>query len=91
MTLSEWRNTEAARILSWNFEQNVWIYSENMTDEEIEQYPSHETTGGYLRTFSFKEACDNMWNDLTDREKEVIKNIPNFNEEKFEEITGISI
>ena len=91
MTLSEWRNTEAAQILSWNFEQNVWIYSENMTDEEKEQYPSHETTGGYLRTFSFKEACDNMWNDLTDREKEVIKNIPNFNEEKFEEITGISI
>ena len=91
MTLSEWRNTEAAQILNLNFENNVWIYSENMTDEEKEQHPTHETTGGYLRVFSFKEACKNMWNDLTDREKEVIKSIPNFNEDKFEEITGIRI
>lgn len=51
----------------------------------------HKTTGGYLKTLSFKEACINMWNNLTDREKNIIQSIPNFNKDKFKEITGIEI
>lgn len=91
MTLSEWRQTEAAKILAENFEQNVWTHSFDMTEEEKEEHPKYKVTGGYLKALSFKEACNNMWQKLTEREKEVIKNIPNFNEEKFKEITGIEV
>lgn len=31
------------------------------------------------------------WRRLTDRERDVIKNIPNFNKDKFKQITGIEI
>lgn len=91
MTLSEWRDTEASQILSWNFDTNVWVSSEDMTVEEKNMCPSHKTTGGYLKTLSFKEACANMWNNLTDKEKDIIQSIPNFNKDKFKEITGIEI
>ena len=91
MTLREWRSTEASQILADNFILNTWIYSKDMTDEEKEKNPWYETTGGYLKTLSFKEACANMWNNLTDREKDIIQSIPNFNKDKFKEITGIEI
>lgn len=91
MTLREWRSTKASQILADNFILNTWIYSEDMTDEEKEKNPWHETTGGYLETFSFKEACANMWNNLTDKEKDIIQSIPNFNKDKFKEITGIEL
>ena len=91
MTLSEWRRTRAAQILSHNFENNIWVSSEYMTVEEKKMYPSHKTTGGYLKTLSFKEACANMWNNLTDREKDIIQSIPNFNKDKFKQITGIEL
>ena len=91
MTLSEWRRTRAAQILSRNFESHIWVFSEDMTDEEKKMYPSHKTTGGYLKALSFKEACSNMWNNLTDREKDIIQSIQNFNKDKFREITGIEL
>ena len=91
MTINEWRNTRAAEILYWNFESTVWIYAENMTEEEKKQHLDYETLGGYLKVFEYKEACRNMWNVLTDKEKQEIKNIPNFNAKKFEEITGIKV
>ena len=91
MTLKEWRRTEASQILYRNLRLNIWIYSEFMTDEEKRKHPKYKTTGGYLKTISFKEACANMWKKLTDEEKDVIKNIPNFNKNKFKQITGIEI
>ena len=91
MTLREWRSTKASQILADNFILNTWIYSKDMTDEEKEKNPWHETTGGYFKSFSFKEACLNMWNNLTDREKDIIQSIQNFNKDKFREITGIEL
>ena len=72
-------------------ETTVWVYEENMSAEEKEQYTTYKTTGGYLKVFSYKEAWSNLWNNLTDSEKQEIKNIPNFDSEKFEEITGIKV
>ncbi|GKX65612.1 DUF7666 domain-containing protein [Inconstantimicrobium mannanitabidum] len=91
MTFDAWRNSEACSILAWNFNSTVWIYEENMTDEEKEKHPSYKTTGGYLKEFTFREACKNMWGCLTTREKEVIENIPNFDNDKFKSITGIEV
>ena len=77
--------------MNWKYENNWWIYSENMTDEEKKAHPEHETTGGYLKTVNFKTACSMMWDNLTDDEKEAVKQIPNFDAKVFEEITGIKV
>ena len=68
-----------------------WVYSEDMTDEEKEKYPEHETTGGFLRTLSKSSERQTWWNDLSERWKNSIKSLPNFDEEVFERITGIKI
>jgi hypothetical protein len=91
MTLREWRDAKAAQILAWNFELTAWIYSDNMTEKEKKEHPEHEALGGYLKKFGYKEACRNMWNNLTEDEKKEVKSIPNFDKVKFEHITGIQV
>uniref|UniRef100_UPI001CA5C54A hypothetical protein n=1 Tax=Clostridioides difficile TaxID=1496 RepID=UPI001CA5C54A len=53
--------------------------------------PKCETVGGYLKVFTFEEMCKNMCNSLTDEEKKVIMEIPNFDADIFKEITGIEV
>ncbi|MDB2088303.1 hypothetical protein PM004_03085 [Clostridium paraputrificum] len=91
MTLREWRESRARRIIAWNMETTVWIYESSMTEQEKAQYPSYKTTGGYLKVFTYEEAWKNLWNSITDEEKQEIMNIPNFDKNKFKEITGIEI
>ena len=47
--------------------------------------------GGELITISYKEACANWWASLSlsDKDKAIIKTIPNFDANIFAEITGI--
>ena len=78
-------------VLKWNYENNWWIYSENMTEEEKQNHPEHKTTGGYLKTVDFKTACKMMWDKLDDDEKQAVKELPNFDADVFEEITGIKV
>ena len=91
MSRSEFLNNKGVAILNWNYENNWWIYSKNMTYEEKAAHPEHTTTGGYLKTVSFKEACKIMWDKLTDKEKAEVTKIPNFDSKIFEEITGIKV
>lgn len=91
MSRSEFLNNKGVKILNRNYENNWWIYSKNMTDKEKAAHPEHATTGGYLKTVSFKEACKIMWKKLTDKEKAEVTKIPNFDSKIFEEITGIKV
>ena len=43
---------------------------------------------GYLKTVDFKTACRMMWDNL---DEEAVKNLPNFDNDVFREITGISV
>ena len=81
----------AVKAMNWKYENNWWIYSDNMTDEEKKAHPEHETAGGYLKTIDFKTACGLMWDNMTDDEKAAVKDIPNFDADVFKEITGIDI
>ena len=84
-------NLAGIQILNWNFRNSWWIYSENMSAEEKAAHPEHETTGGYLKTVDFKTACKIMWDNLDEENKEAVKNLPNFDNDVFREITGISV
>ena len=92
MTFRQWRNSEAYSILCRiPFEPTKWIWSDDMSDEEKAAHPEHETTGGYLKVCDTRKAFLIWWDSLNEREKNIIKNIPNFNAEKFEQITGIKV
>jgi hypothetical protein len=92
MTFREWRNSEAYRILCRiPFEPTRWIWSDDMTDEEKEQHPEYKTTDGYLKVCDTDKAFLTWWNSLNEVEKNTIKSIPNFDAEKFRQITGIRV
>ncbi|EGT4176410.1 hypothetical protein DA423_00720 [Clostridioides difficile] len=91
LTYEDWMNSKARHILIKNSNLMEWVYAKNMSEEEKKNNPKYETVGGYLKVFTFEEMCKNMWNSLTDEEKKVIMEIPNFDRDIFKEITGIKV
>ena len=89
MTLSEFRKSKYNRALrSVKLELTEWI---EYTEEEMKEDKNKRLIGGYLKEYSYKEACANWWNELTEENREIIMSIPNFDAAKFYEITGIKI
>ena len=66
-----------------------WVEKKDMTDEEKENWPSYSETGGFLKTLSYKDAWKEAWPKASKEFKDWVKNLPNFNAELFEKITGI--
>ena len=92
MTFEEWRSSEAYWLMNRiSFKPVEWIWSNDMTDEEKAAHPEYETTGGYLKIRDNTDCRKEWWKSLTEREKQVIKNIPNFDADKFFKITGIRV
>lgn len=92
MTYCEWMNSDARYLLKQIPKSVVkWIFSGNMTDEEKAEHPIHEITGGYLKVLDGAESSQKWWNNLSDSDKDIIKSIPNFDSDIFEECTGIKV
>ena len=91
-TYNDWLRSDARYLLN-RIPKNVveWIYSEDMTDEEKAEHPTHETTGGYLKVLDEPESAQLWWDDLSDYNKSIIKSIPNFDPDIFEQCTGIKV
>lgn len=70
-----------------------WITSDNMTDDEKANYPSHATTGGFLRIHArpLRETFPIAWAKMSEGERNKWLALPNFNAEKFEAITGVNV
>jgi hypothetical protein len=47
--------------------------------------------GGYLKKYTWTEAWQKFWASLDPDEKKMIKKMPNFDKNKFKEITGIVV
>lgn len=84
-------NLRGIQILNRAFKNVKWINADDMTQEEKTEHPEYETTKGYLKTIDFKTACKTMWSELADDEKEAVMQLPNFDADVFEEITGINV
>lgn len=95
MTLREWRNSKAYYLLSQipfhPTSPTSWVWSEDMTDGEKAAHPEHEVVGGYLKNQNTHSAFLAWWERLSESERDVIKQIPNFDADKFEQITGIRV
>ena len=92
MTYREWIDSDARYLLNQIPKDVVeWVYEKDMTDEEKEAYPTYETTGGYLKVLDESECGQLWWGSLSDDQKKIIEEIPNFDVEIFEQCTGIKV
>jgi hypothetical protein len=90
MTLDQWQNSDARYLLNQiDFRPADWIWTDDMTDAEKVDHPEHETTGGYLKIRDNTDCCTEWWNGMSERNRNIIRNIPNFDVDKFFKITGI--
>ncbi len=68
-----------------------------MTKEEKEADGNeyYKTTGGYLKSYEYKEAFKNSYNKLSEEEREKqikqLKALPNWNKDIFKQISWIDI
>lgn len=92
MTYLEWIGSDARRLLN-QMPKNVieWVNEKDMTDEERAAHPTYKTTGGYLKVLDESECGQLWWNELSNHDKQIIKNIPNFDPGIFYECTGIKV
>ena len=89
MSLHDFYNSEYwDAMCSASFNLTEWI---EYTEEEKEADQKKAMIGGYLKTYTYEEAWANWWNKLTDENKAIIQQIPNFDKEVFKDITGINI
>ena len=91
-TYQDWLNSDARYILNC-IPSNVleWIWSDDMTDEEKTEHPEHQVTGGFLKHIEKETGRQMWWDGLSDHEKEIVLNLPNFDKAIFKEITGITV
>lgn len=90
MTVKQWENHPACDLM-YSIEPAIWVPQLIMTDEEKKHHPKYETTEGYLKTITMKEAWANFWHNLTYDKKKIFTTLENFDAAIFEEITGIKI
>lgn len=76
MSLNDWYGSKFYNaIISVPFNLTEWV----------------ENSGGKLVTYTYKEAWANWWIKLSDENKKIIQEIPNFDADIFEDITGINV
>ena len=75
-------------MCSVSFDLTEWVY---YTAEEKAADPEKERKSGYLKVYTYEEAWANWWAKLSEKDKQTIKEIPNFDPEIFKDITGIDV
>ena len=89
MTMREFVNSKYyVAIISSDFILTEWV---EYSAEEKAQDETKRLIGGYLKTYSYQEACKNWWANMTDENREIIMSMPNFDANVFKEITGIEV
>ena len=83
-------NHESFNIIN-RFDLISFISYDVMTEKEKKGHLDWQIIGGYLKTNTYKEAWKIWRTKISDKEIEIIKSIPNFDSNIFEEITGLKI
>ena len=94
-TYEDWLASDACWLLRRIPQDAVeWVYACDMSDQEKADHPECITIGGYLRKISQEDRqqmAQDFWNRLSKRDQQIIKDIPNFDAEKFCLCTGIDV
>ena len=78
---------------SWIFKPSptIWVSDSDMTAQEKTDNPTFQTCGGYLRTNEMKEEWKKAYESATPEEVQMVRDLPNFDYDVFEEITGLDL
>ena len=68
-----------------------WVRDTEMSDQEKQDNPTYKVTGGYLKVHDYKEAFKASWDRADKEDRGKIFNLPNFDADKFLEISGIDV
>lgn len=94
-TMKDWINSEARSIFyDIRISPVQKINKKDMTEKEKEQHPEYQTTGFYLKELRSEEIAEERqkyWNQLSQKQKDIVMAIPNFDKEIFQQITGIDV
>ncbi len=84
-TYDTWRNSEAYEIMiTCPKSYSTFIYENDMTDDEKNNYPTYKIDGGYVKFIvATTEDRQEWWDNLSTSDKKVIKALPNFDADKF--------
>ncbi len=89
MSLLDFKRSRYYKALcSAPFMLTEWI---PYTEEEKKADPEKEMIGGYLKEYTMKEAWANWWENMSEEDKKIVQDIPNFDAKIFKEITGIEV
>lgn len=89
LTYSDFMRSEWYTALNLGiFPLTEWVA---YTDAEKREDPEKELLNGYLKSRSFEEACRIWWEHLPEKYKKIVQNMPNFDADIFEKVTGIRL
>lgn len=86
---SDWDNCDKPSFIYFNL--TLWIPMSDMTQKEKDDNPAYENAEGYLKKLDYKEEFKSSYNRATEEDRKKIFNLPNFNADKFLEISGIDV
>ena len=89
ISIDVWNDSEKPGLLYFGLTE--WIGADDMTDAEKLENPTHETTGGYLREYGYKEAFQKSYNEASEEDRALLLKLPNFDADVFFEISGIDV
>ena len=91
-TYNDWFSSDARHLLDQMPRDVVeWIPLEYMTEEEKVAYPTYKITGGYLKELGESKCVQSWWDELPESDRQIIKDLPNFDAGIFGLCTGIKI
>lgn len=93
-TLEDWHNSEAYNIISsMPLVQTEWVDEDEMSEEEKLAHPNYPITGGYLKEApeSSRRKRQEWWDAMYWARRQLIYALPNFDPEKFQRCTGITV
>ncbi len=73
------------------FDLTKWIPMSEMTDQEKAENPNFGNTEGYLKKLDYKEEFQRSYLEADEEDRKKILNCPNFDADKFFEISGIDV
>jgi hypothetical protein len=68
-----------------------WVSNKDMTDFEKIENPSYLETGGFLKVYDYKQAFSKSVLNATKEDRDLIRALPNFNNDIFLEISGVDL
>ena len=88
--ITTWEKAKKPKLL-YQVQLTTWVPIKVMTEEEKKDNPDFFTKGGYLRQNNLREEFERVLESSSPEDIELLKALPNFDPDVFEEITGLRL